>query len=55
MSDAHSFIDQRSLSKDDYVIVCRDFGGVWRKDEENKEELEDELHSLFKKGTLRKS
>ena len=27
-----------SLTKDDYVIVCGDFGGVWNRKEESKEE-----------------
>ena len=29
---------QRSLDKDDYVIICGDFGGIWSTDVENREE-----------------
>ena len=31
------FPEQHEMTKDDYVIICGDFGGVWRK-EENKTE-----------------
>ena len=24
------------MTKDDYVIICGDFGGVWNKDEESE-------------------
>ncbi len=27
------------MTKDDYVIVCGDFGGVWMKDEPDREEM----------------
>ena len=27
-----------NFSKDDYVIICGDFGGVWNKDKESKQE-----------------
>jgi hypothetical protein len=26
------------MTKDDYVIICGDFGGVWSKDKESNEE-----------------
>ena len=32
------FPEQKEMTKDDYVIVCGDFGGVWNKGKENKEE-----------------
>lgn len=32
------FPEQEEMTKDDYVIICGDFGGVWTKDEEDKEE-----------------
>ena len=32
------FPEQRKMTKDDYVIVCGDFGGVWNKDEESSKE-----------------
>lgn len=33
-----NFPEQKEMTKDDYVIICGDFGGVWSKNEENKEE-----------------
>lgn len=33
-----NFPEQKKLSKDDYVIICGDFGGVWDVDNENKSE-----------------
>ena len=33
-----NFPMQKELSKEDYVIICGDFGGVWSKDTESKEE-----------------
>lgn len=30
-----SFPEQREMTKDDYVIICGDFGGVWDKDVES--------------------
>lgn len=33
-----NFPEQKSFTKDDYVIICGDFGGVWNKDVESKEE-----------------
>ena len=32
------FPEQNGMTKDDYVIICGDFGGVWSKDEESKRE-----------------
>ena len=32
------FPEQREMTKDDYVIICGDFGGVWNTDEESSKE-----------------
>ena len=32
------FPEQREMTKDDYVIICGDFGGVWNKGKEDKAE-----------------
>ena len=32
------FPEQKEMTKDDYVIICGDFGGVWDKDTSGKEE-----------------
>lgn len=32
------FPEQNAMTKEDYVIICGDFGGVWNKDEESKME-----------------
>lgn len=32
------FTEQKEMTKDDYVIICGDFGGVWDKDEESSRE-----------------
>lgn len=32
------FPEQEEMTKDDYVIICGDFGGVWDKDEESRHE-----------------
>lgn len=32
------FPEQKEMTKDDYVIICGDFGGVWNKDEESPRE-----------------
>ena len=32
------FPEQYEMTKDDYVIICGDFGGVWNRFEENKHE-----------------
>ena len=36
--NASIFPEQNEMTKDDYVIICGDFGGVWNKDEESKME-----------------
>ena len=33
-----NFALQKGLDKDDYVIICGDFGGIWSTDIENREE-----------------
>ena len=33
-----NFPEQKEMTKDDYVIICGDFGGVWHKDIESAEE-----------------
>lgn len=33
-----NFPEQKEMAKDDYVIICGDFGGVWDKDEESRQE-----------------
>lgn len=33
-----NFPEQKEMTKDDYVIICGDFGGVWTKDEESEKE-----------------
>lgn len=33
-----NFPEQKGMTKEDYVIICGDFGGVWNKDKESKEE-----------------
>lgn len=33
-----NFPEQEEMTKGDYVIICGDFGGVWDKDAESKEE-----------------
>ncbi|MBE5870603.1 MAG: metallophosphoesterase [Lachnospiraceae bacterium] len=32
------FWEQKEMTKEDYVIICGDFGGVWNKDKESREE-----------------
>lgn len=32
------FPEQNEMTKKDYVIICGDFGGVWHRDEESKDE-----------------
>ncbi len=32
------FPEQRNMSKDDYVIICGDFGGIWEAGGESKQE-----------------
>lgn len=36
--NASIFPEQNEMTKDDYVIICGDFGGVWNKDTESKQE-----------------
>lgn len=33
-----AFPEQREMTKDDYVIICGDFGGIWNLNEESKNE-----------------
>ena len=33
-----NFPEQREMTKDDYIIICGDFGGVWNRFEESPEE-----------------
>lgn len=34
-----NFPEQKEMTKDDYVIICGDFGGVWDRDASGKEEM----------------
>ena len=45
--NTENFPEQKALTKDDYVIICGDFGLVWNKDGESKHEKHqlDELES----------
>ena len=36
--NASIFPEQNEMTKDDCVIICGDFGGVWHKDTESKQE-----------------
>ena len=36
--NTENFPEQKEMTKDDYVIICGDFGGVWNKDGESKME-----------------
>jgi DNA repair exonuclease SbcCD nuclease subunit len=36
--NTRAFPEQKEMTKDDYVIICGDFGGVWNKGVESKEE-----------------
>lgn len=36
--NTRNFPEQKEMTKDDYVIICGDFGGVWNKGGEDKEE-----------------
>ena len=36
--NTENFPEQSVMTKDDYVIICGDFGGVWVKDEESEKE-----------------
>lgn len=33
-----NFPEQKTMTKDDYVIVCGDFGGIWNADGESRME-----------------
>ena len=33
-----NFTQQKNMDKEDYVIICGDFGGIWSTDEDNREE-----------------
>ena len=33
--NTENFPEQEEMTKNDYVIICGDFGGVWNKDEES--------------------
>ena len=35
-----AFPEQKNMTKDDYVIICDDFGGVWSDDERDEETLD---------------
>lgn len=35
-----NFPEQKEMTKDDYVIICGDFGGVWSIDQRDKAEVE---------------
>ena len=36
--NTQNFPEQKEMTKEDYVIVCGDFGGVWSFEKEDKEE-----------------
>lgn len=36
--NTENFPEQKEMTKDDYVIICGDFGGVWDRDTSGKEE-----------------
>ncbi len=36
--NTRNFPKQKEMCKEDYVIICGDFGGVWNRDEESKQE-----------------
>ena len=35
-----NFPEQLEMTKDDFVIICGDFGGVWNKDCESKQDIQ---------------
>lgn len=43
--DIENFPEQKEMTRDDYVIICGDFGGVWCGDERDDENL-DHLEEL---------
>ncbi|MDT3843430.1 MAG: metallophosphoesterase [Bacillota bacterium] len=36
--NTENFPEQKEMTKDDYVIICGDFGGIWDLDRESKQE-----------------
>ena len=36
--NTQNFPEQKEMTKEDYVIICGDFGGVWSFEKEDKEE-----------------
>lgn len=36
--NTRNFPEQKEMTKEDYVIICGDFGAVWNKEKESKEE-----------------
>ena len=43
-----NFPEQNNMTKEDYVIICGDFGGVWTFEEESSREKE-ALDWLYRK------
>ena len=41
-----NFPQQAGLTKDDYVVICGDFGGVWKASRKNTKEPEEEKYAL---------
>lgn len=39
--NTQNFPEQKEMTKDDYAIICGDFGGVWNKDTESRQEKND--------------
>ena len=37
--NTRNFPEQKEMTKKDFMIVCGDFGGVWNKKEESKQEI----------------
>lgn len=44
--NTHNFPEQKEMNKDDYVIICGDFGGVWETNTESNDEPKSERHDL---------
>ena len=44
--NTRNFPDQKNLAKEDYVIICGDFGGIWDTDRRNNAESKAEKHNL---------
>ena len=36
--DTKNFKQQKDMDKEDYVIICGDFGGIWSTDAENRQD-----------------